>query len=234
VKVADYYYQIKAKEKSEYGFSNWAFPPLFSGMVTADSKKSAKTEIENEYGRKFPLRVLEKDLANEHFLLKIDEIKDDDKRTKSLFEFQDCKQCGKGFRRIDLYNDHNEIYKGTEFCGNHCKELNYQQNRSERIDGWSGREQPVIYMIKNKNTGLPYIGKTTQVFTLRWYQHFYHGGTCKFHLAIKDSCVSDWEFSIVEVIDEIPDGLKKDDFISERERHWITQFNSIENGYNSK
>jgi hypothetical protein len=88
-----------------------------------------------------------------------------------------------------------------------------------------------------------YIGKTTQVFTLRWYQHFFQSGTNKFHDAIRKSKISDWIFEIHEVI-EFPENLRenkdfrtylndREKFIIERERYWINHFDSIANGYNS-
>ncbi|WP_238347420.1 MULTISPECIES: hypothetical protein [Pseudomonas] len=47
--MPDYYYQIKARKTSEYdGESEWAFPPAFSGLVTAADRKKAKEIIEEE------------------------------------------------------------------------------------------------------------------------------------------------------------------------------------------
>lgn len=231
--MVEFYYQIKAKaEADEYSMSNWAFPPVFSGMVEAENKKAAKLIIEEDYGRKFPLRVLEKDLAHENFLLKIEEIKPEDERTRGLFIFRECKQCGQRFRVIDLYNDHNEIYKGTDYCGYHCKESHRLENIGDRGDGWGRNSRPIIYQITNSRTGLSYVGKTLQVFTLRWYQHFYHGGTCKFHQAIKDSKAEEWEFKIVETA-IAPEGKDKNEYLLERERFWIEKLNTIENGYNT-
>jgi GIY-YIG catalytic domain len=230
--MLDYYYQIKAQSIEHGRFSNWAFPPLFSGKVTAENKKAAKLLIEEEYGRKFPLRVLEKDLANEHYLLNIQEIKDDDERTKGLFELRECMQCGLNFRTIDLYNDHNEIYKGREYCGHRCRELHRLENIGDQGEGWGRKSRPMIYQITNLATGLSYIGKTTQVFTLRWYQHFYQGGSCKFHQAIKTSKAEDWEFRILETA-VAPEGTDKNQYLLDRERYWIEKLDTIDNGYNS-
>lgn len=160
----DFYYQIKAKSNDRESFSNWSFPPVFSGKVTADSKKSAKIIIEEEYGRNFPLRVLEKDLEKEHYLLSIQEIKADDERTKGLFDFRDCQQCGQRFRIIDLYNDHNEIYKGKDYCGHHCRELHRLENIGDRGEWWNRNARPIIYQITNINTGLSYIGNHTSFY----------------------------------------------------------------------
>lgn len=229
--MTDFYYQIKAKDNSEYGISSWAWPPVFSGKVTAENKKLAKALIEEEYGRKFPQRVLKKDLDQHQYLLNIREITEDDERTRGLFETRECQQCKAKFRQIDLYNDHNESYKGSEFCSNNCKQKYYDQNRPIRPD-IAGNEKPVIYRILNVNSGMSYVGKTTQVFTLRWYQHFYHGGDCKFHKAIKESSIEDWEFTIIETV-SIPDDRDSNEFVAERERFWINELNSIEDGYNS-
>lgn len=226
----DFYYQIKAKDLDS-GFGSWGWPPLFSGMVSATDKKKAKLIIEDDYGRQFPLRVLKKDLEHNHYLLSIREIKEGDDRTRSLFDVVQCKQCESGFRQIDLYNDHNQRNKGAEFCSDECRQEHYNKNRTVRPD-ISGNNQPVIYQIYNNKTGMSYIGKTTQVFTLRWYQHFYQGGDSKFHTAISGSDLMDWEFKIVDVIDT-SNAKDPDKFIANREQFWIDEFDSINNGYNS-
>ena len=99
--MKQFYYQVKGKDPSEYSHSNWHWPPLFSGKVEADNKKQARLLIEDEYGRKFPLRVLSKDLEKEHYLLNIREIDSNDVKTLSLFDLKECKECGCKFRVID-------------------------------------------------------------------------------------------------------------------------------------
>lgn len=229
MEMIDFYYQIKGK-----GSHGWDWPPIFSGKVSAKDKKQAKVEIEKDYGVKFPLRVLRKDIEKENYLLNIREISSDDDRTKRLFELQECKRCEGGFKIIDKYNDSNEPNKGPEFCTQECANEYREQNKSALPSGSFDRNSSsiFIYKIKNIKTGMVYIGKTTQVFTLRWYQHFYHSGSCKFHQAIKESNPVDWEFSIVEQV-SVPKGNDVDKFVSEREGFWISEFNSVENGYNS-
>jgi len=229
--MRDYFYQIKGKDSSEYANSPWAWPPLFCGKVSAQDKKEAKLIIEEEYCRKFPLRVLRKDLEQNHYLLNIREIAENDQRTRDLFNSNECQQCGKKFRRIDLYNDHNESYKGSEYCSQECKQTYLELNRVVELDV-TGNGKPVIYRIRNIKTDMSYVGKTTQVFTLRWYQHFYQGGACKFHQAIKDSNLDEWEFRILEIVD-ISDAACRGQLIADRERFWIKTLDTIECGYNS-
>lgn len=237
-----YYYQIKAKaaEGEQAGFfggeSNWLFPPVFSGMVEADDKKSAKAVIEEEYGRVFPLRVLKKDLEKNEYLLNITEMNAHHER---LFEVKSCEHCGASFRVIDKYNDYNASDTSHTYCTSDCSQKAWEVKRVfNTVDlNTNGCSNPVIYKITNKRTGMSYIGKTTQVFTLRWYQHFFQSGNNKFHTEIKESKVTDWSFEVIEIIEK-PDWAKTIDevnlFIIERERHYITLYDSIENGYNSK
>lgn len=238
-----YYYQIKGKAgyvspdyKSMYGNpQNWTFPPIFSGMVEAENREDAKKIIEDLYGKKFPLRVLKKDLESNEFLLSIEELKEGSHRLK-LFEKKECVLCGESFYVIDKYNDDNQFYKGHEYCTDACRDQHKQIVSAE----WGERREldgmhlPVIYRITNKNTGKCYIGKTTQPFTLRWYQHFFHNKGNKFHREISASNLSDWVFEVQEIVD-IPNEMKskRDSLILERERFWINHFNSIEDGYNS-
>jgi hypothetical protein len=172
-------------------------------------------------------------MAKHEYLIKIREIHSDEEMTLGQIELKDCHQSSAGFRRIDLYNDTNETYKGTEFCSSKCQCAHREEGRSERFNsGMGGIEPPVIYRVFNRETGMSYVGKTTQVFTLRWYQHFYQGGNSKFHDAIKCSSKKDWEFSIVECV-VIPEGEDRDQFISVREQFWIDELDAINNGYNT-
>ncbi|WP_443945585.1 GIY-YIG nuclease family protein [Pedobacter sp. AW1-32] len=237
--MAEFYYQIKGKKGKDDYFGNWTFPPIFSGKVVADDKKKAKLLIDAEYGKQFPLRVLQKDLDSNEFLLNIDEIKPDSHISR-LFELNTCKRpsCNNTFYVIDKYNDHNCGNKGQTYCSYECQDEDrqiqaYIRNQNEVL---SGTASPVIYKITNKITSLCYIGKTTQVFTLRWYQHFFQHGSCKFHLAIRSSKVTDWTFEIIEIV-EIPNDIKTvkeiEQLISTREKHHIKENNSVMNGYNS-
>jgi hypothetical protein len=242
--MPDFYFNIRTKNLGEGagddgGFysTRWAWPPIYAGMVTADDKDAAKKIIDDEFGRKFPQRVLKKNMDSNEFILMMHKVSDDDKRTRGLFDVRKCVTCGGGFRVIDLYNDCHEKYKGQEFCGITCKEKFQEDHSSVMFSrSFSGKTPAVVYQIKNRNTGMVYVGQTTQPFTLRWYQHFYHGGGCKFHQAVKASQITDWDFSILEVVnfDEKKDKDQKDfHFLLEREAFWIKARDSVAAGYNS-
>lgn len=229
--MVDFYYQIKGKEgeKSDmgYSFSNWSFPPIFSGKVSANDKKEAKKIIEEEYGKRFPLRVLLKDLDSNDFLLKITDM-EKHPYLKALFEEMECTECKNKFRRIDLYNDRNVHYKGTEYCSDSCKDKAYERNRLEINDSMFNEagNVPVIYKITNRITNKCYIGQTVQSFTLRWWQHIKWGKSdCKFHNAMKNSKLTDWLFEVIDIVSK--------DKLDEKEAYYIKKFNSINKGYNT-
>jgi len=229
--MPDFYYQIKGKESnSEYGFgSRWSWPPIVSGKVTAENKKKARAAVEEEYERKLPMRV-PKDDTSEPFLLHLTEF---DEHHYRLFEELECEVCGNKFRRIDLYNDVNETYKGESYCSSKCKTEDYERRRNEKSTS-IGRDTGVgiIYGIRNKRTGLWYVGKTKQVFTLRWYQHFYQSSDTPFHKEIKNSPITDWEFSILEQV-SIEKHQSINEVLTEREKFWIGEKDSLNEGYNS-
>lgn len=234
----EYYYQIKGKKgkDNEYSFGNWSFPPIFSGKVEAKSKPEARLLIEYEYDKKFPLRVLAKDLESNEFLLSIQEIKEDSHFNR-LFEKNNCKICGNTFYIIDHYNDQNTKNCG-EYCSIKCKEESRQVENQKYNDQnvLNGESKPLIYKITHKVTNKCYIGKTTQIFTLRWYQHFFQGTGTKFHTEIKNSKVTDWIFEVIELI-EIPESVTRieeiNNLIAIRESFYINKYDSIKNGYNS-
>lgn len=237
----EFYYQIKGKRgKDQENYNYWVFPPILSGKVTAESKAEARKLINEEHGHQFPMMVLRKDIEKHEFLLSIEEIKPESHFGR-LFEPQKCIRCKNTFYVIDKYNDHNEKNKGFSYCSSVCDELDKQFSQAIKNDYEFvyGSVKPVIYKITNKATGKIYIGKTSQVFTLRWYQHFFQSGSNKFHDAIKTSSLKDWQFEIVEVV-EYPEEMKMnrnfkelETFVFQRERHWIEHFKSIDEGYNS-
>lgn len=220
-------YQIKGKNDA----GGWLWPPLWTDIIEASNKLEAKKVVEEIHGKVFPERVLRKDRLND-FLMVLKEIKEDDFHTRSLMEVKLCKYCGKQFKVIEKYCMGNEG-GGRDYCSSACA----QYMKSEQLPPFApGNNQPaVIYKITNKITGKHYIGKTNQVFTLRWYQHFFQPGNNKFHEAIKNSKLTDWTFEIIEVVDlpaieTIDNALE---FVLKREMYWIGVYNSLNNGYNT-
>lgn len=223
----EFYYQIKGRSNSDY-FA-WEFPPVFSYKVEAQSVKEARQKIEELYNKKFPMRVLSKDLESNQFLLSIREIKGDEDYINRLWDLVECKECGNKFRRIDLYNDSCTSYKGTEYCSDKCHKSYKNRVEIDTIEkGWdSNGNLPVIYKITNIKTGKCYIGQTQQSFTLRWWQHIKWGNSaCKFHQAMIEGEITDWTFQVIEV-------CKDKTKLNEREQFYINKFNSIEQGYNT-
>lgn len=226
----EFYYQIKGKNgEDQFSMSNWVFPPIFSGKVIAKNKVEAKILIDKEYNKKFPQRVLTKDLNSNEFLLKIEDMTNNS-YLQDLFVEHTCIVCSNKFRRIDLYNDINCNTKSIDFCSDLCKHKKFDEEQDERAKNYTGFGEniPVIYKITNKMNGKIYIGQTKQSFTLRWHQHIKWGeSNCKFHNAMKDSSLIDWTFEIIEIVDNSEN-------LNNREKYWIEFYNSIENGYNTK
>jgi len=231
--VPEYLYQIKGKEHPDVGL-NWAWPPVFTGKVEAPDKKAAKALVDEEYGKTFPLRVLAKDLDSNEFLLSLKEIKENDHYTRRLFEVRTCKHCQRPYKIIEKYT-FNSPGGGPDFCSRECS----REHEAMFYVAPIGASPPVIYCITNKATGLCYIGKTRQVFTLRWYQHFFHPSDTKFHRAIRGTPVVDWCFEILEVV-HVPAEVRElgmvevDRLICGREMAWIKEKDAIRNGYNTQ
>ena len=230
--MAEFYYQIKAKDGT-----GWQWPPLFTGKIEATNKKAARALLEEEFGKELPQRVLNEKREFYDFMLSLDEIKENDHYTRNLFSLKDCQQCGQQYTVIEKYKFGNNG-GGIEFCSTKCKEEYNKEIYMRRVDTYSTTgSKPVIYKITNKTSGKCYIGKTTQIFTLRWYQHFFQPSTTKFHHEIKNSSITDWNFEIIEEIDLPSDvkGIKAiEDFIVDKERYYMDLYNSIEEGYNSR
>lgn len=233
--MPEWYFQIKARQDSKESYSQWIWPPVFSGKVTAETKKEARQKVDEEYQQSFPMRVLSKDIKSAHFLLNLHEIPQGESRTNSLFKVKNCAKCGGGFRVIDHYNNFHQRYVGGEFCSDECNTAYRNENNSRTFEESCATANTVIYKIQNVSSGKCYIGQTSKPFTLRWWQHFSHGTNTKFHQAIRESKITDWVFSVIEVVDfnQKPVELPKLTFILERELFWIRHFNSVGEGYNT-
>lgn len=236
--MADFYYQIKGKQEqeeepaSDWG-SRWVWPPIFSGLISAPDKKAAKALIEEEYGRQFPLRVLKKDIDEHAYLLHIRIVDESMDYIRSRFQQTACKECGAMFRLIDKYNDPHADHRGPEYCSAPCHSAGKFRDVQEFKLVAIGKVPAVIYRVQQKSTGMAYVGQTIQPFTLRWWQHLTTLTDCKFHEAMRKIPLTDWDFSVLEVIAVPEEVTDKAAFITERERHWIEAMDSVSNGFNT-
>jgi group I intron endonuclease len=84
-----------------------------------------------------------------------------------------------------------------------------------------------VYLIRNKLSGKCYVGVSVNIHS-RWRQHKYWAKNkkvvSKITNSIKKHGVENFEFSVIELCEK--------DFFDEKERYWISKYNSVENGYN--
>ena len=245
--MPDYQFQIKGrlspKESRDAWGGRWSWPPLYTEMITANTKPEARKMVDDLVGRgQLPMKV-KKD-SDAQFLVSITEIKTD--RDRAIFETRSCKQCGASFRVVDKYNDLHEIDSGRNYCSNDCKQKARKVERYTQafFEGTSpGKHPAVIYKITNKLTKMAYIGQTSQAFTLRWYQHFFQSDNSgsTFHKAIAESSVEDWTFEVLEVVDMAwvekcnHEVTEKDilDHVRAIESDYIREYDTVNHGYNT-
>ena len=88
-----------------------------------------------------------------------------------------------------------------------------------------------IYKATSATTGKVYIGQTTQTLQERINQHnshaFGHQYNYHFHNAIRKYGTDDFTYEIIE------DDIKSAETLNEREKYWISYYNSYYDGYNS-
>ena len=84
----------------------------------------------------------------------------------------------------------------------------------------------IIYCYHNLITGKKYIGQTIKP-ELRYKQHISQSKRerDKFHTAMRKNGVESFVYGVIEEIEEKE--------LDSREIHWIREYNSVENGYNS-
>jgi hypothetical protein len=220
------------------------------GYVEANSKKEARSLIEEDYNSKMCMKSKSEDIGVKNlFLLNIYE--PDVYWDNHWNEEHECSVCNQNFTKLQRGKtfDFESIKSG--YCCPDCEEIGeYEADRNKEgaylnklLEENIGVELPCIYKITHKITNKVYIGQTTQAVTYRWYQHFKrtNGGT-KFYDEIVNSSIVEWIFEVVEVIDKDAqrnyyeqrkehDRISK--YINTREQYWINQFDSINSGYNS-
>lgn len=226
--MKEFYYQIKGINNE----GNWGWPPLHSGLILAEDNKIARSKLEEEYGMKLPGGRIRKGNIKQTMLLTIIDVADKP-YLKKRFEKRTCEQCKCEYSLNEKYLVGENC--SQNFCSSYCMQI-FKSNEGIEYNvnfDFNGIHEAVIYKITNKKNGLCYVGKTTQAFTLRWYQHFYQASGTKFHLAIKEFGIGEWTFEILEIMEK--PGKFEDLKLKmlERESYWIRQLDSIKNGYNS-
>lgn len=236
-----YFYRIKVPSPKENSYGDeWDWKPYDIGYIEASSKAEAKKLIEEEYGVTMCQRSKRTDIGTKSvYMVQIYE--PDDYFDKLWNSEHTCEVCGTKYTKLQRDKAHDFIYIRGEVCSVLCEDK-ASRARTESINAqfdFNGIHNAVIYRIWNKETGQSYVGKTTQAFTLRWYQHFYQSKSTKFHEAIQSSRLIDWSFEIVEsfgftgkdIMGSDANGYGK--ILADREQYWIEQYKALSLGLNS-
>lgn len=239
-----YFWCLKGQSRNPYSHEpdGWEWPPRLSGRIAAKDKEDVRQKLAAEFGETYPMRVLQKERAKHPFLLYVEPmlIGKPGERFIDRFIPRACAVCERVFVLNDHYNDPNK-HTASDTCSAECQQDYRRQKELKAFnDGLGSRAHtPVIYCITHKPSGKRYIGKTDQAFTLRWYQHMYHPGKTLFHQLIRTSALSDWQFEVLEQVELSDDELRQSGWegyhlrVLQREKFWITHFDTIKNGLNS-
>lgn len=135
-------------------------------------------------------------------------------------------------------------FEGKIFCGQDYKSGNDLNNYScyelWKKDKYKYEELPddlnyvnensvnYIYKCTEKSTNKCYIGKTKNAPFFRWWNHLTHS-ISPFGVYLRTTNLSDWTF---EVLEELPCNIAEQE-VFKIESKYITQYDSINNGYNS-
>lgn len=171
----EYFYRIKIPQQAkDFGFDNtWDWNPIHIGITPDLKDRKEARQYVCDYHDIDPsdlcLRSKSSDIGIKNiYLLNLFEM--DEYWTKIWTEKH---TCNNQYTKLQI-KQMGELYN-TEFCSIECKDKHnetMEHNYSANYD-YNGVHKAVIYKITNKITKKCYIGKTTQAFTLRWYQHFF-------------------------------------------------------------
>jgi group I intron endonuclease len=85
----------------------------------------------------------------------------------------------------------------------------------------------IVYKVTNKSNGKVYIGQTVRTLEVRWKEHTKNNSHC----SALHSAISKYGEEVFEI--EVIDFAQSIDELNEKEKHWISHYNSIApNGYN--
>lgn len=223
VKMNCYFYRIRC-------YQSYHWVDAHKGIVFAESSKDAKKQIDEIIRNNTDFLIVKKKasdynsgdfkvvilLCNDYWL---------DYWTRK----RNCKECSSEY--VVIENQQNGIEASDSYCSEDCRLRFRLRQREESFESYllTNKHPAIIYKITHRPTGQVYIGQTSQAFTLRWYQHFFHAGDTKFHKLIKSSSPTEWIFEIQEIISD-----KKDQsFINQREKFWIDHYDSVARGLNT-
>lgn len=219
---------------SEWG-NTGSWEQIYKTFVKAETKAEAIQAFHNtvDVKEKIPQRILNKNITPESLLLHVYEVQPGH-FTEKFLEDRLCAICGKSYHLIDKFNEFG-AYSTYECCSKECDDI-YYNNRLERLSTTNENfysSAPVIYKIENIVTKKVYIGQTIRSFTLRWWEHLKCSSVDKFHTEIMNSSITDWIFSVIEVLNLKEHTKDLKEYLTERERYWICYYDSKNKGYNS-
>lgn len=87
----------------------------------------------------------------------------------------------------------------------------------------------IVYMVRNKINNMKYVGATIATLFKRKYNHYYtaehNKTTCRFHKALLEYDKEDFEWTVIETVDNLEDSEKL-------EIYYIGYYDTYNNGYN--
>lgn len=223
----EFVYQIKIVVNEYDSFNR---PVAAQGIIEAENKKAVVEYIGNQYPEYFDgNKVTQKLSKKTDQIVYVSIYELDDYWSKYWKQEVECMICHKKVPLIQTKNNLGNINPNKFTCSVECEEKRKERADNEVEEYWNDRCQYYyIYKITNKNTKKVYIGYTEREPIFRWWEHFKHS-----HLPIGEALKSDGiENFTFEVLEKYLKTIKSIEEMHEIETNYITNYNSIEKGYN--
>lgn len=221
----EFLYQIKLAT-SEYNPFNR--PVLANGIIERDSKKEVLDFIEKEYPEYFDGNKVSQKLSKKSEQLVYVTIHELDDYWKNYWKQEmECDVCHK---KVPLIQVKNQLGSLSHFiCSAKCEE-ELEKRRAEAGDEfWNDRcSFYYIYKITNKVDGKVYVGYTEREPIFRWWEHFKHS-QLPIGQALKEQGIENFTFEVLEKHSKNEKSIEEMHAIETR---YISEFDSILNGYN--
>ena len=224
--------------KNEYGYESFGQTNIIEErLIEAENKDEVKKHLIDKYPQFFPTnKVYEKETKDtaQFFYVIIYPLWEHELNIIKEGEWSCC-VCGQKYKNKYEFKPYvnDRVWGDKLFCNKDVCEKKYISDDSKLTDMpddlfYVKKDSPnYIYKITEKSTGKFYIGKTRNAPFFRWWNHLTKSSS-PFGAYLSKTTLKEWTF---EVIDILP-GNVSDSIVFALESKYITEFDSIKNGFN--
>lgn len=236
IKAVNVMEKVEGEEKNIYNIPNDRAYMSFTNdivevinNIVAENEEEVKEKLKVDYPHIFNEKVYNRSSKSEKqfFYARIYELSESQVDCINSGEWV-CDSCEQ--KQLNKFDVPVINYNNKEFCSYECRNNFINKNIDELDSPYYDKGITYIYKITQKSTNKCYIGKTINFPFFRWWNHYQHS-TSPFGMELKNSDITDWNFEILEVLEN-----KSDHEVFTIETNYIKLYesNQEEKGFNKQ